>query len=615
MDYSNAETIPTFKRQAVKDERLTNVKMITDAEQLRQRKERDMKEAERLLHFDLQLSITPLKLYVMSPEKFPTRGLNEFVSCILQEWDYKKNEYVTISIPTDTQVMIVGKENVKLHGDIKFQRPIGMVFEMGAVQRMRVCVVAKASEDEEEEKGEIVGQADFIISELLNDLSRTITKDLVFLTKRKPRKNKIVTIRLHTPAPKPHPLPRNTGYEGNHITIKDMDKFGEVEAKQLSITMKILLRDLPIMDRITKNTNPFFQVFKDGIKFKQKLYQSEIQSKKLSCTFRTFSFGIEGERSLEKPMLIEVWHRNALLKNEFVGIIRTDIYDLRSGKVDFNIQNPDIPTEPRGTCHIKKYEERIWLTEKVIQKVVSKKTGKVKTIENIIYKNDFSILNYLGYYPVYMALAIDFTASNGVQPETNSNSFHYLSGNGLNPYQKSMIGLRDAIYQWGHQHELRMYGFGGVKKTVFEMKDLKANAQERSTATKEHMLKVYKKFAKKTEMGFDNDFTRIIIDVAKISERVLNYYVLTILLDGDQFDYQHTYDVIKKTQRCGMSIVFVGIGGEPFKNLLRLQQECKNVTFTRYVDNEQLIARNALYKLPAHMLAFFAIHKVVPEDY
>src|SRR5689334_19546030 len=106
------------------------------------------------------------------------------------------------------------------------------------------------------------------------------------------------------------------------------------------------------------------------------------------------------------------------------------------------------------------------------------------------------------------------------------------------------------------------------------------------------MLKVYKKFAKKTEMGFDNDFTRIIIDVAKISERVLNYYVLTILLDGDKFDYQKAYEVIKKTQRCGMSIVFVGIGGEPFKNLLRLQQECTNVTFTRFVDNEQQLARN-----------------------
>jgi hypothetical protein len=129
------------------------------------------------------------------------------------------------------------------------------------------------------------------------------------------------------------------------------------------------------------------------------------------------------------------------------------------------------------------------------------------------------------------------------------------------------------------------------------------------------MLKVYKKFAKKTEMGFDNDFSRIIIDVAKASERVLNYYVLVVLLDGDKIDYQKTYEVVKKTQRCGMSIIFVGIGGEPFKNLLRLQQECRNVTFARYVDNEQQVARNALHKIPQHVLEFMAIHKVVPELY
>jgi hypothetical protein len=98
--------------------------------------------------------------------------------------------------------------------------------------------------------------------------------------------------------------------------------------------MKLLVRDLPMMDRIGKNSNPFFMVFKDGIKFKQKLYQSEVQSKKLSSVFRTFSFGIEGERSLDKPMLIEVWHRNALMKNEFIGIMRVWHCNLITHKLD-----------------------------------------------------------------------------------------------------------------------------------------------------------------------------------------------------------------------------------------------------------------------------------------
>jgi hypothetical protein len=56
---------------------------------------------------------------------------------------------------------------------------------------------------------------------------------------------------------------------------------------------------------------------------------------------------------------------------------------------------------------VQKYEERIWLTEKVIQKCASKKTGAIKTVETIIYRNDFSIMNYLGHYPVHLAIAID----------------------------------------------------------------------------------------------------------------------------------------------------------------------------------------------------------------
>src|SRR3989338_9892341 len=76
--YSNASTIPTFKREVVNDERMTNVKTISDPDQLRARKERDMKEAERLLHFDLQFAVTPLKLGVLIPDMFPTKGLNEY---------------------------------------------------------------------------------------------------------------------------------------------------------------------------------------------------------------------------------------------------------------------------------------------------------------------------------------------------------------------------------------------------------------------------------------------------------------------------------------------------------------------------------------------------------
>jgi hypothetical protein len=319
-------------------------------------------------------------------------------------------------------------------------------------------------------------------------------------------------------------------------------------------------------------------------------------------------------------MLIELWHHNSLQNDKFIGIIRTDVFDLRSGKVNHNIIQPDTPNVFRGDCKVLKYEERIWITENIIRRYVSKRTRVHRIITQKLHHNDFSIMNYLGYYELRLAIALDFTASNGVEPKTNPASMHYIGKEKgpdfLNPYQKTMVGVTNAVYQWGNQQEMHMYGFGALNsREVFEMTDYRKLARNKRVTNTKTMLELYKKTLGHVVPGVDNDFTSIISQMAKMAEPVQHYFVLLVICDGDKLDSEKTIQLLKQTQQCGLSIVFVGIGDQPFHHLKRFEQECRNVSFTRYVDDERQVARNALRDVSQHMLEYFASRKVVPEIY
>jgi len=156
-----------------------------------------------------------------------------------------------------------------------------------------------------------------------------------------------------------------------------------------------------------KAANPYFIVFKDGVSFTERLYQSEVYFNARYASFRAFSFGLANQKSIDKPMMLEFWHFNESKKPQFIGIMRTDIYDLRNGTTDFNLVDPDTPYQFRGTVHVLKYEERVWISEKITRKAFSKSTGQTRLVSQIVHRNDFSILNYLGFYELRMCVAVD----------------------------------------------------------------------------------------------------------------------------------------------------------------------------------------------------------------
>ncbi|EFC39309.1 predicted protein [Naegleria gruberi] len=675
----------------------TEIKRITDPSQIRERREKEGKEQERLSKFELSFQLQPFY-----GNEIPEDHL---IQIIVAEYNYSLKKYSIIgTTECMKQIYCENKEERIMLGDYNFVKPISRTFQFGCVQKMKIFIRFVSPKDAKQltsqsqsfsqsfykynnqmgsshnvlvendesesssnlfgipnQKYELVEESDarivmesdeFTIADLLMTVPHTgmSTREMmdfrtharviqfsklhnnfiidkkksdVSLDSKLPR----VIVSLITPAPREHIVERETTESGTQIILKNISEYGEVESKRMSITLRLQIRDAPILDRFSSSCSPYFIVYKDGVKFKQRLYTSEIKKKSPNSTYRVFSFGLEGERSLDKSMLIEWWHFNEFGKNEFIGIVRTDILDMREHQTcEFKIVNPDTPNAFRGTMHVLKYEERIWMIEDVNQKFKSKKTGEMKIQSYRLFKNDFSIMNYLGYYEMRLCFGIDLTSTNGIQPTSNKRSLHYIgatseerkSPNPLNPYEKCMVGIMRAVYQYGYQREMKMYGFGALApNVVFEMQEKKRVARESGIRDEKTMLHTYRRTVKKVLLGLENNFTKIIAEVAAFAERLNHYFICVIITDGDEgINRKLTLQLLKQSQLCGVSFVFVGVGNKSlFKNLMSFQTNCRNVTFVKYNDNMELNAMNALREVQQHAREYLAQRKIVPEEY
>lgn len=83
-------------------------------------------------------------------------------------------------------------------------------------------------------------------------------------------------------------------------------------------------------------------------------------------------------------------------------------------------------------------------------------TGLLK-VENVKITDETTFLDYMrAGTQLHFAVAIDFTASNGVH--TDPNSLHYLSDDKMNQYEIALRGVGEIIQQYDHSHLFPAFG-------------------------------------------------------------------------------------------------------------------------------------------------------------
>jgi len=325
------------------------------------------------------------------------------------------------------------------------------------------------------------------------------------------------------------------------------------------------------------------------------------------------------KKSLEKPLKIEFW-----TGKKFIGITTTTITDIREGKTKYILRDPSVPNENRGNLLIKKYEEIVWFTEEVTRRINS---VPLRLVQNFFYLNPFSSMHYLGFHKFHLSIAVDYTITNGLLPTKNKKSYHYIGEKDKkNPYEVSLSAIMLSVFQFNDQVNSALFGFGHIKKKqkddnywtiqkgkrtplgIIEVKKKKKDALGK-------LLSAYRQATKKVQLGVNFDFRQIIEEVAEDSMSSHSYNILCIVLIRDipSKSYLSYLKSCQATFRSGMSIVFIGIGKSMFTNIKKIQTECTNITFVRYIDHQIKLGVRALRKVPQQVKDYYASRKEAPE--
>ena len=179
-----------------------------------------------------------------------------------------------------------------------------------------------------------------------------------------------------------------------------------------------------------------------------------------------------------------------------------------------------------------------------------------------------------------MAVAIDFTGSNGVPKSPTS--LHYMNPNAPNQYQLAITFISQILLSYDYDKMIQAFGFGA--KTCFG--GIKANAvshcfplsgkpERLEAAGYDDLMNMYKLALTQVELSGPTYFGPIIQaamgSANECKVRGSNVYqVLLIITDGEIHDMDKTTDLLIQAATLPLSIIIVGVGNADFGNMNRL---------------------------------------------
>ncbi|XP_031628977.1 copine-8-like [Contarinia nasturtii] len=207
-----------------------------------------------------------------------------------------------------------------------------------------------------------------------------------------------------------------------------------------------------------------------------------------------------------------------------------------------------------------------------------KENGELK-VQNTHITEDATFLDYLrGGTQIHFAIAIDFTASNGVH--TNPHSLHYLSANKLNNYEIALRGVGEIISYYDSHKLFPAFGFGarlppnGQVSHQFPLNDKPSHPYCSSI---EEILVHYRRQLNTVHLHGPTNFAPVINNTISIASQFQegggHYFVLLIITDGIISDMHQTKQAIIKASTLPISIIIVGVGDDDFENMNELDSD------------------------------------------
>ena len=218
-----------------------------------------------------------------------------------------------------------------------------------------------------------------------------------------------------------------------------------------------------------------------------------------------------------------------------------------------------------------------------------KSAGRIR-VDQFEKQVTFNLAQFLqGGLKISTITCIDYTGSNGAY--NRSTSLHYLPDEGRmaggrykNLYQQALEGIFSILTNYSEDGQIMVYGFGAKPLSKKLSETLKkgetshffpcsGSFDKTSGLGVDGVLKLYKNGLKSVEMSGPTRFTPLLREVigyvsADSDINPNNYTVLAILTDGAPEDMEQTKQLlIREANRLPLSVIFIGIGDEDFREL------------------------------------------------
>lgn len=230
--------------------------------------------------------------------------------------------------------------------------------------------------------------------------------------------------------------------------------------------------------------------------------------------------------------------------------------------------------------------------------------------------------------------AVDFTGSNG-DPSLPS-SLHY-TGTIPNQYEYALKSVADVLVEYDADKRIPIFGFGAITHQfgLSHCFPLNGNPSDPEVEGVYGMLSAYRNSLSNLQLSGPTYFAPVIrAAIAQAEEALrdpnkLKYYVLLILTDGIITDMQETIDCIVHASHLPISIVIVGIGNANFSNMEMLDADVsplKNssgtqmqrdivqfVPFNSVKSSVKMIRKEVLTELPADLVNYYSSRGQLPR--
>jgi hypothetical protein len=333
------------------------------------------------------------------------------------------------------------------------------------------------------------------------------------------------------------------------------------EAANSLVKMQFSGRGLDKKDFFGKS-DPYFEIFKpQGQSGWTLVYKSEVIKKTLDPVWHQFQ--IDASKlcggKFNAPLQIKVWDWDADGSSDLIGICTTSLDELAKGtKRDWELIEPELQRKKRGYKH-----------------------SGILRCEFCEVKKTYSFLEYIaGGCQLRLAIAIDFTASNGAPSKPES--LHYRNPTGEpNEYVKAILAVGDIVAAYDQTKMFPVFGFGAKvprdNPEVSHCFHVNMNPSNPECFGIENVVGAYQHSLNYIKLSGPTNFAPIIHTVASLARMVPPqqqiYWVLLMITDGVISDMERTIEEIIDASDLPFSIIIVGVGTADFKDMDALDSD------------------------------------------